>query len=158
MATPFDFTTRDGKVFPHDTMIDSGGGSVRLCKRFNIAEAVASNGTAALANDVFQLFKIPAGWFVHSVTAKVITAEGAASTVDIGDGATNDGYHDGIDMNSTSTWACSFDTDGTMTEAFGNGKFYSDDDTIDLKLMTGTWTNFVVDLTVIAFNTTCVAS
>jgi hypothetical protein len=158
MATPFDFTNRDGAVFPHDTMIDSGGGTVRLCKVFNIAEAVASNGTAALANDVFQVFSIPAGWFVHSITVQVVTAEGAASTIDVGDGATADGYHDGIDMNSTSTYACSFDTDGTPTEAFGHGKFYSTADTIDLKVITGTWTHFVVKLTVIAFNTTCTAS
>ena len=158
MATPFDFTTRDGAVYPHDTTVDSGGGSVKLSKIFNAAQAIDSNGTAIVANDVFQLLKIPAGFFVHSVTVKVTTANGAACTFDVGDGATPDGYHDGLNGNSTSTYDCSFDTDGTMTEAFGNGKFYSASDTIDLKFMTGTMTALIVEVTAICFNTLCVAN
>lgn len=116
-----------------------------VTKTFDAAAAAVENGTAILANDVFELIDVPANTFVHSVRLQVLTAEGAASTVDIGDGATADGYLDGADVNTT-TNSNSWDEDGTKTEAFGHGKFYATADTIDLKCMTGTWTAFKVKL------------
>lgn len=144
MATPFDFTSwLDGHPYNQKSNISP---AYTVEATFDAAAAAVENGTAILANDVFQLITVPANTLVYGVRAQVTTAEGATSTFDVGDGATADGYHDGLDSNSTSTNAFSFDEDGTKTEAFGNGKFYAAADTIDLKCMTGTWTAFKVKL------------
>jgi hypothetical protein len=120
---------------------------ITVTKDFDVAAAAVENGTAVLANDVFELIDVPANTFVHGVRVDVLTAEGAASTIDVGDGATADGYHDGLDANDATVNVYSWDEDGTKTEAFGHGKFYSAADTIDLKVMTGSWLAFKVRLT-----------
>lgn len=85
-----------------------------------------------------HLFTIPAGTFVEYVVAKVTTAEGATLTADIGDftsagvATDADGYLDGINLNSTSTWSCSAPgtvsdtsiTDYSLSPAYARGKFY----------------------------------
>lgn len=144
MPTPFDYTSwLDGHPFSQKTDLSP---TYTVEATFDAANAVLENGTAILANDVFQMISVPANTLVYGVRAQVMTAEGGTCTFDVGDGATADGYHDGLDGNSTSTNAFSFDEDGTKTEAFGNGKFYSAADTIDLKCMTGTYTTFKVKL------------
>lgn len=144
MATPFTFTKMLSKHQFAQNLDLSPVKTVSII--WDASDAALENGTAILANDVFRLITVPANTFVHGVRAEVLTVEGGASTFDVGDGATTDGYHDGLDGNAL-TNEYSFDTDGTLTEAFGHGKFYSSADTIDLKVMTGTWTNLRVKLT-----------
>lgn len=145
MATPFDFTQWDSD-HPY-SQLENLSPMYTVEKTFDAAAAAVKNGTAILANDVFELITVPAGTFVHGVRVDVLTAQGAASTFDVGDGATADGYHDGLDANDATVNVYSWDEDGTKTEAFGHGKYYATADTIDLKCMTGAWTAFKVKLT-----------
>jgi hypothetical protein len=82
-------------------------------------------------NEVAQLIAVKAFDYVMNVTARVITADAASTTCDIGDGATTDGYIDGMDTATANA------TDASMAsaEAFAKGKMYAADDTIDLKAM-----------------------
>jgi hypothetical protein len=114
-------TTKD----PHSAIVDDTPVK-KVTIIFSGADATTTKGTTIATSDVFPLINIPAGSFVLSVAAKVLTVEGGASTVDIGDGATTNALTD----------AQSFTAD--TTEAFGAGKYYAAADTIDLKLMTGT--------------------
>jgi hypothetical protein len=120
--------------YPHSAIVDDTPVK-KVTIIFSGADATTTKGAAIAQNDVLPLINIPAGSFVLPVAAKVLTVEGGASTVDIGDGATADGYLDGLDINAlTDTQSFTADT----TEAFGAGKYYAAADTIDLKLMTGT--------------------
>jgi hypothetical protein len=112
---------------------------------FHGPDATVVKGAAIATSDVFQLVSIPAGSFVLSVAAKVITAEGATCTLDIGDGATADGYFDDLNGNTT-TDTNSFD--GTTTDAFMSGKYYASADTIDVKLASGTAATVVLAVSV----------
>jgi hypothetical protein len=145
MPTPFDLTDWSSS-YPY-SQAENLSPVITVTRDFDAAAAAAEIDTAIQANDVFQLIDVPANTFVHGVRVDVLTAEGEASTFDVGDGATADGYHDGLDANDATVNVYSFDTDGTMTEAFGNGKYYATADTIDLKVMTGAWLNFKVRLT-----------
>lgn len=145
MATPFNFTSwMDNHPYSQSSNLQP---AYTVSAVFDASEAAVENGTAILANDVFQMITVPANTLVYGVRADVVVPEGAASTFDVGDGATADGYHDGLDGNDTTVNVFSFDEDGTKTEAFGNGKFYAAADTIDIKMMTGTWVNLQVKLT-----------
>jgi hypothetical protein len=145
MATPFDYTSwLDNHPYSQEEDLSP---YFTVKATFDAAAAVVENGTAILANDVFQMITVPANTLVYGVRANVTTAEGGTCTFDVGDDATTDGYHDGLDGNDATVNVFSFDEDGTKTEAFGNGKFYAAANTIDLKCMTGTWTTFTVELT-----------
>ena len=142
MASPFDFTKwLDNHPYSQSSDLSP---FKRIEAIFDASEAAVENGTAILANDVFQMITVPANSFVLNVRAEVLTAEGAASTFDVGDGATADGYINGQDGNAVAS-VTSFNA--TTTPTFGVGKFYSAADTIDIKMMTGTWTNLRVKLT-----------
>lgn len=93
-----------------------------------------NSGSGTVQNDVIQALYIPAGTFVLGVGHKVTTASSNLDDFDIGDDATTDGYVDGdTAVTADTAMNFSFDTDGTMTEAFGNGKFYATANTIDIK-------------------------
>ena len=90
------------------------------------------------STETAKLFAIPARTFVACVTAEVTTAEGATLTIDVGDFSSAgvavdaDGYLDGVNCNSTSTFVDSTSmtvVDGspndTIDNAYANGKFYS---------------------------------
>lgn len=142
MPTPFNFTSRLTK-YQYDQANDLSPVK-RIEATFDSVAALAQNGTAILANDVFQLISVPANTFVFNVRAEVLTQEGAASTFDVGDGATADGYLGGANGNAA-TNAQSFTAD--IVKAFGSGKLYTSADTIDLKVMTGAWLKLKVKLT-----------
>ena len=79
-------------------------------KELNLA---TSNATSA---DVFQMINIPEDTMVLSVVAVVSTAEGAALTFDVGDGANADGWIDGASANVTNvTYDGSSQLLGTLT-------------------------------------------
>jgi hypothetical protein len=119
--------------------------SMRVTQVYDGAALARLKGSALAANDVFELIKIPAGALVLTVAAKVTTVEGATCTVDIGDGATVGGYISGLNGN-TSANSQSFNA--TTTPTFGVGKLYTEDDTIDVKLVTGTAANVVIIVSV----------
>lgn len=84
--------------------------------------------TTVSANDVVQCLPIGKGTFVLSCGTRVITPEGAVATADLGDGEDPNGYGDGNNLNSVAnTIEKVYEAD-----AYGNGKYYANDDTIDL--------------------------
>lgn len=159
LSTPFNLTQRGltanagvtTSKYPH-SQVSTSSSLKTISARFSGPDATTVKGAALATSDVFQLVNVPAGAWVLQVVAKVVTAEGGTCTFDIGDGATTDGYIDGADGNAA-TLVSSFDEDGTKTEAFGNGKFYSSADTIDLLLATGTAATVVIDITVTYIDT-----
>ena len=142
-------------LYPHSQMVNDSPVKT-VSAYFSGPDATIVKGAAIATNDVFQLISIPAGAFVIGVAVTLITAEGGVCTFDIGDDATVDGYHNGLDGNGA-IGVFSFDTDGTMTEAFGNGKFYAAANTIDLKLITGTAATVEVKLSATYIQTTPLA-
>lgn len=153
MASPYNLTARP-ENYPHSQFVNES--SVRTVSAiFSGPDATLTKGSAIALNDVFELISIPAGAFVLTVAAKVTTVEGGTCTFDIGDGATVDGYLDGVDGN-TSANTHSFNA--TTTETFGVGKLYTAADTIDLKLISGTAATVVVKLSATYVMTTPVAA
>lgn len=105
-------------------------------------ERSTAGATALAANDSLAILQIPAKTFVLAVGIDVTTADGTASTVDIGEtGGDVDGWINGHDCNAVGS-ACS--TNNTLVEgtpnvfepALGNGKYYSAADTIDMLFLT----------------------
>jgi hypothetical protein len=86
--------------------------------------------TNASAADVIQALKVGAGMLVTSVRTKITTAEGGTATCDVGDGDDPNGYNDAADLNA----AAGVIEKNLEADAYGVGKYYSADDTIDLTL------------------------
>jgi len=68
--------------------------------------------TGFAANDILQVFSVPAGFWLHAVGVRVKTVEGAACTLDIGNvsatqthvlGANADGYQGTCNLNALGT-------------------------------------------------------
>lgn len=85
--------------------------------------------------DVGQILPVKAGTHVRYLGTQVVQAEGAALTIDIGDGVTPNGYVAGVNLNSAGfvagTLALTEGTPNTIT-GFTNGKLYTVDDTVDV--------------------------
>jgi len=100
----------------------------------------AAGATALTAGDVLEVLQVPAGTQVLAVGLNVTTAEGGTLTVDVGDGDDPDGYLDGVDGNavagySSSQVTISEGTPNTISPALAFGKYYTDADTIDVKIV-----------------------
>ena len=102
----------------------------------------AASLTAFATGDSLQVLSVPAKTFVLTVGIDVTTANGTASTVDIGEtGGDVDGWIDGHDANAIGS-ACSTNntlvdgTPNTFNPALGNGKYYAAADTIDMLMLT----------------------
>lgn len=108
-----------------------------------ITAARSAAGRAALAaNDTLQVLRIPAKTLVVAVGIDVTTADGTASTVDLGEvGGDVDGWIDGHNCNTVGS-ACSMNSTlvegapNTYGPALGGGKYYSAADTIDMTMLT----------------------
>lgn len=110
-----------------------------LAKKFNLndlltlVEATAAERVCE-ANDVFQLFNIPANTFVLMGGVIPTVADGDTLTADLGDGTNVDGFVDGVDLNSTTALST------VKEDAYGSdtarGNLYVAADTIDLKIIT----------------------
>lgn len=99
--------------------------------------------SAALdADSVLQMIPVPKGAMVIGCDWG-ISAMGAARTLDVGDGGDLDRYFDGIDVSAAVQKALV--ADGILA-----GYVYTEDDTIDAKILGGTFPDAGV-LTVIAF-------
>jgi len=81
--------------------------------------------------DFVKLFNIPANTYVIGVFASVTTAEGAASTVDVGDfGGDQDRWIDGLDINAVAVSGSKpgilvDGTPNTFLPAFSHGRLYT---------------------------------
>ena len=106
------------------------------------ADRVAASLTALAATDSLAILNVPAKTMVMCVGIDVTTADGTASTVDLGEtGGDVDGWINGHNCNAVGS-ACS--TNNTLVEgtpnvfepALGNGKYYAAADTIDMLFLT----------------------
>jgi hypothetical protein len=107
---------------------------------FKMRRTINYKNVNRAANDIDEVFRILAGTFVLAVFAKVVTVEGGTLTFDVGDGATVDGYIDGANGNTlgyagSKPLALAEGTPNTLVEAFADGKLYTADDTIDIKVI-----------------------
>jgi hypothetical protein len=102
-----------------------------------VAARSAAGATALTSTDVLQVISLPAKTLVLAVGADVTTAEGATLTLDVGDGSDTDGWLDGINANSATSYcsiapALTEGTPNTLVPAYGQGKYYTAADTIDV--------------------------
>lgn len=98
-----------------------------------IATARTAAGSSALAAaDVMQLIGVLAKTWVVATFIRVVTAEGATCTVDLGDGADTDGYQNDSDINGAVASLTSSLITTAYSLAVAGGKVYTADDTIDL--------------------------
>jgi hypothetical protein len=76
-----------------------------------IAAARSAAGAAALAaTDTLEIIPVPAGAVVLAAGAQVLTVEGAAATVDLGDAGSATRYLSNFDLNATSNSASALST------------------------------------------------
>ena len=93
------------------------------------ADRATAGATALAAGDSIQVLNIPANTLVMAVGATTTTAEGAASTFDIGlTGGDVDGFVDGGDANAAGTTQ----SNGALLIANNNGHYFATADTIDM--------------------------
>ncbi len=82
----------------------------------HIVRRVDTTKTTITSSDTVEIISIPAYCQVIAAFVKVITAEGSAMTVDIGDADSASYYFNDLSVNSTA---------GTMTASSANAKLYS---------------------------------
>ena len=93
------------------------------------SDRAIAGATALASGDSIQVLSIPANTLVMAVGATTITAEGAASTFDIGlTGGDVDGFVDGGDANAAGTT----NSNGALLIANNNGHYFETADTIDM--------------------------
>jgi len=92
---------------------------------FNVIDTNLTNLAVA---DTVQLFKVEDGMIVDQVQFVIITAEGGAATLSIGDDTDPNGFDDSVDANAASNTV----TSTLEADAFQIGRFYRADNTIDL--------------------------
>lgn len=98
-----------------------------------IAADRSANSLAALAStDILQAVGVKAGTWVPMVAVDTTTAEGAAATVSVGDGADDNGFVDALSINATGYGSSLITTAYSLATA--GGKIYTADDTIDVLL------------------------
>ena len=90
----------------------------------------AAGASALVDDDILEVLRIPAKTLVLAVGLDVTKAEGGTCTIDVGDGATVDGYLDGVNANTVASYCSTL-----STEAFDGGKYYAAADTIDVKFI-----------------------
>jgi len=131
MADTIDETVGGNDVLP---AIDAGY-SFTLQKKYDCRTVALGGDGNVTSGDTLQLLNIPAGVLVERVAIEMDTVEGAALTVDVGDGDDADGFLDGSDLNAAATKISSL----VLVEAapntilgYSNGKFYLAADTLDM--------------------------
>jgi len=102
------------------------------------AARLAAGATALASGDVIEAIPLPAKTLVLHVGVDVTTAGTASLTLDIGDGSDADGYLDGVAADAVGSFcsalALAEGTPNTIV-GYGNGKYYSAADTLDIKLV-----------------------
>lgn len=120
---------------------------------------VALPATGFAASDILQVFSVPAGFWLHSVGVRVVTAEGAACTADIGNnsatqthvlGANADGYMGTLNLNSATTQISLVADDGLGPNTGAGtglmGIVFITDGTIDLTFGSADTNAFIADV------------
>jgi hypothetical protein len=93
------------------------------------ADRVTAGATALATGDSLQVLNIPANTLVMAVGATTLTAEGAASTFDIGlTGGDVDGFIDGGNANAAGTTS----SNGALLNGDNNSHYFAAADTIDM--------------------------
>jgi len=93
------------------------------------AARVTAGATALATGDSLQVLSIPANTLVMAVGATTMTAEGAASTFDIGlTGGDVDGFIDGGNANAAGTTS----SNGALLNGDNNSHYFAAADTIDM--------------------------
>ena len=116
---PFDSSSGYGNTSPQTDAMPGG-----------IMAAMIDTAVQNLAaDDIWQAMTVPAGSIVVAVGAVILTAEGGTLTIDVGDGDDVDGYLDGSNGNSAGASYSSING----TTAYSGGRYYSAEDTIDVK-------------------------
>lgn len=115
----------------------------------DFAKALTAKGSALAANDVFEVFNVPAGCVVEYACISPDTAvnsEATAVTLDLGDGTGTARYVDGFDATAT--------TEGVPVMTVQ--KFYPAADTVDvlLQALTGTLSSGKVKISIRVFELT----
>lgn len=97
----------------------------------NVTVDASTTNVDQSVDGTIELFKIPQGALVYSVSIYIATVEDSAATLTIGDGDDVDGYLAGID--ATSAGLVKSDKPiNTAAFAAAGGKVYTAADTIDL--------------------------
>ena len=92
-------------------------------------DRATAGATALAAGDSIQVLSIPANTLVMAVGATTITAEGAASTFDIGlTGGDVDGFVDGGNANAAGTTS----SNGALLNGDNQSHYFAAADTIDM--------------------------
>jgi len=127
----------------------SGAGSERvmaISRRIDFAEY----SDKLTANSVIEAIQVKANTLVQAAGVRVVTVNGAAVTLDLGDGTSgnSDRYVDNVNGNSATQASAYGRGGGTLgTYREGIGVYYSADDTIDITVASGTAsTALVVDV------------
>jgi hypothetical protein len=97
----------------------------------NVTVNAATTNVDQSVDGVIELFNIPQGALVHTVSIYVATVEDSAATLTIGDGADADGFLAGIDATAAGL-TTSNKPINTAVYAAAGGKIYTAADTIDL--------------------------
>ena len=93
------------------------------------AARVTAGATALAAGDSIEVISLPANTLIMAVGATTQTAEGAASTFDIGlTGGDVDGFVDGGDANSAGTTS----SNGALLDGDNQSHYLAAADTIDM--------------------------
>jgi hypothetical protein len=107
-------------------------------RRINMAtagDALTSTGAFSAA-DIINVFNVTEGMLVLGCAIRVITAEGATATVDVGDGDDDDGFLTAANLNSAAWYPVNSTYGGAYvglnTPSLYCGKTYITSDTIDL--------------------------
>ena len=138
-------TTTDRTAYASNPTAGSAGKNAVSVLLYTHNAATYTRG----AGDLDNIFNVYAGDTVLSVTAEVITAEGATCTFSVGDGDSATGYINAADANTTG-WkvqgkALTEGTPNTLT-GFWPMKTYTADDTIDV-----TWNTASTDACKVKF-------
>ena len=113
-------------------------------------EAALQSLTEFGAADILQAITVPAGYRATACWVDVKKVEGGAATIDIGDGATADGYLNDVDINALGvTMMVPLFTDaspGVTPTSYTLGKTYTSADTIDITFNTAATAVAVFDV------------
>jgi hypothetical protein len=151
---------KDGMLitaFQQTSAAASEGGLFFVSNEFDATQlySATAGGAAVLAGggltaaDVAEVLSIGAGTHVLCVYATVLTAEGATQVLDIGDGATADGYFNDLDANAAAGTTSASLVTVTFSLATAGGKLYTSADTIDITAVTNNYNAGKIRLTAV---------
>lgn len=123
-------------------------------RTFVLENTLDLSANTALTNQVYNLIQITAPAFVQAVYWSVTEAAGASTLFEIGDGSDTDGFVASTSLtNVTSGFSLpSYSSNGSNTVGYSSGKYYSANDTIDLKSVGNIPTDGTIVVKVIVVN------